>query len=163
MKISRTSWHFKLFVFMSQWSAAWRCHKDFFEWPHISKFGIGLCPYMRMILIWGPLAILSNILPIMFIVGSFVLFPGFAAGWAGVGWLFGSLVIVIGVVFATFLSVEFVSEWRRNRAPERHWIQTDESDDESDDEPSEGKPHGFIRLFAVWLHDAVCPILEVEK
>lgn len=33
MKISPDSWHYKLYVFMSQWNAAWRGKDNFLDYP----------------------------------------------------------------------------------------------------------------------------------
>lgn len=93
MKIDPESWHYRLYCFMSQWTAAWRGVEDFHNEPRSYKRMIGLCPYMRMILIWGPLAILSNFIWILAVITTFFAFPAGINGLAGVSWLVGSIFI----------------------------------------------------------------------
>ena len=152
MQISEDSWHFKLFVFMSQWNAAWHEKDDYLDYPKIPESGIGLCPYMRMILIWGPLAILSNFVPLAFLVGALFLFPASANGAAGVGWTLFTIAAMIGSGFAI--------GWLKDRKEIR-----DEAKERSQLDPygEEEKPDGFFKLLWTWVHDSICPVLEVKE
>lgn len=154
MKISPDSWHYRLFCFMSQWNAAWRGKHDYHTYPKIGQFGIGLCPYMRMILIWGPLAIVSNVIPLGAFALAFYVFPHSAAGAAGVIWLLVSLGAGLGAIFL----LGFLKDWVDARQEARYESQVSESEEE--------KPDGFWKLLGQFLKSAktkVCPVLELEE
>ncbi len=156
MKIREDSWHFRLYVFMSQWNAAWRGNNDYLDHPQISSFGIGLCPYMRMILIWGPLAILSNVFPIAAVIGSLVAFPGSVAGTSGIFWLFGWIAGFVGAIFA----LGWIKNWQDERQESREISQLIKQD------PNYVEPESFWKLIKDYVKSAktkVCPVLELEE
>lgn len=158
MKISPDSWHYKLYVFMCQWNAAWRGKNDYWEYPRQGNM-IGLCPYMRMILIWGPLAILSNLIPIAAIVGTFFLFPASLNGVVGIAWLLGTIFAlaagILGIGYVSHL-IGKLEEGRRREKLDREFFE---------DEPS--KPtktfRGLVWDYVVAVKTKMCPVLEVEK
>jgi len=156
MKIREDSWHFRLYVFMSQWNAAWRYKDDYLAYPKIGSSGIGLCPYMRMILIWGPLAIVSNVVPIFAVVAAFLIFPGSMNGAAGVGWLLFSISVIIGLGFI----ISWIKDWSDERAERREGSQLKCQD------PDYVEPDSFWKLlkaFAQTTKSKICPVLELEK
>jgi hypothetical protein len=136
---------------MSQWNAAWHHKSNYYEYPKHGEM-IGLCPYMRMIIIWGPLAILSNLIPLGAVIGALFMFPMAANGAAGVGWLFFWVVLTVGLIVAW----AFFKDWRDAKAEEKEKSQISSWDDE------EEKPQGFIKLMYEWIHNKFCPILEVH-
>jgi hypothetical protein len=153
MRISPKSWHYRLYVFMSQWNAAWRDKDDYLSYPKHGEM-IGLCPYMRMILIWGPLAILSNLIPLGFVIMALLLFPMSAAGPSGIGWLLFWLVMTIGLV----IGGGFIKDWLDRRADEKENSQIPGWDYEP-----KKKPDGFFKLLNEWIHSKFCPVLEVQN
>lgn len=118
MKIDPDSWHYKLYCFMSQWYAAWTHKEHYHEYPYDQKM-IGLCPYMRMILIWGPIAILSNFIPLAAIMVTFFIFPAGVAGAQGVLWLFFSITALAGSIWMFAKLVDLTSNWRDARREEK--------------------------------------------
>lgn len=156
MKISADSWHHRLYVFMSQWNAAWRGKDDHWEYPR-GGYMIGLCPYMRMILIWGPLAILSNLIPIGAVIGTFFLFPAAINGGLGVAWLLGFFITLGAVIF----SIGYI----------RHLIGTLEEDRQSQqisrqqEEELEQRTTfwSLIWGFLVAIKTKMCPVLELKN
>lgn len=152
MKISPTSWHYRLYCYMSQAHAAWTHKDDYHEYPKNTAF-LGLCPYMRMILIWGPIAILSNLIPIFAILATLFIFPASTGGLAGVLWLFGAIGTLVGAI----IGLGYLVEWNRERRHAR-----EESQLGSYGEPEE-KPKGFIALLYTWIHDSICPKLELPQ
>ena len=158
MKISPDSWHYKLYVFMSQWNAAWRGKSDYWEYP-LNGNMIGLCPYMRMILIWGPLAILSNLIPIGAIVATFFLFPASVNGAVGVAWLIGSILLIAGGILAigyiTHLIGRIEEGRRRNEIENDDWF-------EEGYEPKQTF-RGLVWSYLVALKTKMCPVLELKK
>ena len=159
MKISENSWHYRLYVFMSQWNAAWRNCDDYLEYPKTygrRSNNIGLCPYMRMILIWGPLSILSNLIPILAVLGALIAMPTGMNGLAGFLWL-----IFWAVTAAAFtLGIAKLADWRQARAERMEKLQTYRQD------PDYVKQDTFWSLLGEYLMSIktkVCPVLEVEK
>ena len=155
MKISPDSWHYRLYSFMSQWNAAWREKDDFLDYPKHGTM-IGLCPYMRMILIWGPLAILSNLIPIAAVIGAFLLFPASVNGGAAVGWLFFTVIAFVGIILAL--------GWLKNYLDERH--EENEVSQLHKQDPDYVEPDSFWKLlkgYAKAVKSRVCPVLELEE
>jgi hypothetical protein len=159
MKISENSWHYRLFVFMSQWNAAWRNRDDYLDHPKTSrreKFNIGLCPYMRMILIWGPLSILSNLIPLLAVLGALVAMPTGMNGLAGVLWLLFWAVSAVAIGFA----IAKLADWRQARAENQEKLQVYRQS------PDYVKKDTFLSLlgeFLMSIKTKICPVLEVEK
>lgn len=155
MRISKNSWHYKLYVFMSQWNAAWRAEDDYHLFPKDNE-RIGLCPYMRMILIWGPLAILSNIFPLGTFAAVVFLFPMSANGLWGVFWLFFWIATVIVALFG----IGFLKDFSDKRA-ERKKSQLD-----SNEEPKSEPETGFFKILIEYVKafkTKICPVLEVKQ
>lgn len=157
MQISRDSWHFRLYVFMSQWNAAWQGKSDYLDHPKMGRSAnIGLCPYMRMILIWGPLSILSNLVPIAAVIVAIVLFPAGMNGLAGVGWLVFWAVTLVG----SGLALGKLADWREARYEQNRKSQLLRQD------PDYVEPDSFWKLvkeFAVATKTKICPVLEVKQ
>ena len=157
MKISQDCWHYKLYVFMSQWSAAWRADDNYLHaGEHTSM--IGLCPYMRMILIWGPLAILSNIIPLGGVIGVLFLFPASANGFMGIFWLFFWLACIVAAFFGIGWLKDFLSA--REEKKERSQLPPHPDDEEVE------KPTGFwtiVKEYIIAAKTKVCPVLEIEE
>ena len=151
MKISPTSWHYRLYCYMSQAYASWTHENDYWEYPKNTAF-LGLCPYMRMILIWGPIAILSNLVPIYAVIAALVLFPAGASGWVGIAWLFGSAALIAGLIV---LGAYLFDKGAERRAAKKE-SQLNNMDEEE-------KPAGFIKLMYTWIHDSICPKLELPQ
>lgn len=153
-QINPKSWHYKVYVFMSQWNAAW-CHESNYEmYPNDGKM-IGLCPYMRMIFIWGPMAILSNLIPFGALFIVFFAAPFKAAGFVGIAWLFGTIMtIVLAIVAFGFLYDVRIA---RKDAKESALLKLRQDWDEE-------KPETFMSLLRDWLKSyktKICPVLEM--
>jgi len=156
-KINPESWHYKIYRYNSQLVAAWLCEDDYHEYPHQYGKMIGLCPYMRMICLWGPLVALSNIIPLAALAATFWMLPSFANGIAGVLWLFGS----IALIFATFIGMAYLKDKSNERKEAKKQSQLRDYD-EYFAEP----PVTFWTLFKDYVRAVktkVCPILELPN
>lgn len=155
MKLNPNSWHYKIYAFNSQLVAAWMHKDDYHYYPKIGSFGIGLCPYMRMILIWGPLVALTNVVPFAAIYAAFIMFPGFAAGGAGIFWLIFTLASIVGF----FVLLAKIKDWASERQERREESQLRRQD------PDYQEPEGFWRLVGGYLKSMktkICPVLEIQ-
>jgi hypothetical protein len=161
MKISADSWHYRLYVFMSQWNAAWRHKIDPWEYPRGGHM-IGLCPYMRMILIWGPLAILSNLLPLGALYVTFILFPVSMNGGLGVAWLLGFFVTVGAVVFAIGFIRHVIGKLEEGRRSSQI---TRQQEEELARQRGEEKTsfRSLVWGFLVAAKTKMCPVLELKN
>jgi len=153
MKISPTSWHYRLYVFMCQWNAAWRDKDDYWEYPKNTTM-LGLCHYMRMILIWGPLAILSNLVPIATLLGAFFIFPAGANGIVAILWLFGAIAALAASIFGISLLKDYLDARDESKKKSQLEAQFDNQKE---------KPKSFLVLMYVWIHDSICPMLELPQ
>lgn len=150
-----TSWHYKLYVYMSQSLAGWSGKEDFHTYPKHYGKNIGLCPYMRMILLWGPISLLSNLFPLAAIGIAFLVLPAGINGPAGVIWIF----VVIAVTLASVFIIAKISDWLAERQ-ERHDMKGQIEKQHSDYEA----PITFWSLFKEWLaarKTKLCIILEL--
>lgn len=162
MKINTDSWHYKLYIFMAQWNAAWLHNDNYIDYP-LNRKKIGLCEYMRMILIWGPLSILSNLIPLGLVFLVLFSFPFYANGTIGVLWLFG----FVGFIIATSVVLGRIADWKSDRKEALRKSQIyDEYDDYDDCEDDREPDQGFATLMKEYLKSIkskICPILEVNK
>lgn len=163
MTINTRSWHYRLYVFMLQWCKAWNGHDDYYYEPRLKN--IGLCSYMRMILLWGPLVILTNVVPLGMTIAALFLFPIAANGFVGVAWLLGIILLPFVLMYAWIR----LTSWLENRYPDAPTknqndgeIKTGNIHDQEKVEPSTG----FMSLlwsYLVSFKTKICPVLEVEK
>lgn len=156
MKISDKSWHYKIYVFNSQLVAAWKDDKFYLNKPGNGK-NIGLCPYMRMIFVWGPLAMLSYTVPIYAMYLALFKFPVSAAGAMGIVWLFGWIAGIIGFMFAMAWFTEYNNNRKANKASKSSIVNPYDGIEE------ESTFWTIIREYVVALKTKVCPILEVNN
>ena len=112
--IDINSWHWKVYCFNSQLCAAWRGNEDFNEYPYHGRL-LGLCPYMRMIFLWGPLVALTYLLPIGAIATAFYFLPTSAGGTGGVLWLVGVILSFAAFVAAIVWALGKQKEIRERR------------------------------------------------
>lgn len=150
------SWHWKVYCFNSQLVAAWKGKDDYHEYPYHNKM-IGLCPYMRMILIWGPLVMLTNIIPLAAIIATFYWFPAGANGIVGVYWLLGS---IIGVV-TFFVTLAKYQDWQTARREEKQESQL--SCQRVDMENQAETFWTLVMSYIKAIKSKVCPVLEIEN
>lgn len=154
MKINTSSWHYKIYAFNSKWVARWMCAWNWYEKPGPSAM-IGLCPYMRMILLWGPIVMLTNIVPLGAVVYAILLFPVDVNGAGGVGWIVG--IAALGLV-GVFLSRQ-AGKWISKKAQESVEKQSRKKSEEKDGT-------GFFTIMAEYVKtfkSKVCPIMEVDN
>jgi hypothetical protein len=156
MKISADSWHYRLYVFMSQWNAAWRGKHDPWEYPRGGHM-IGLCPYMRMILIWGPLAIFSNLIPIGAVIVTFFLFPAAMNGGLGVAWIFGFFITLGAVIFGIGYIYHLIGRLEEGR--KRNQITRQQEEEFEEKTTFRGLFWGFL----VAVKTKMCPVLELKS
>jgi hypothetical protein len=111
---------------------------------------------MRMILIWGPLVMLTYTIPIGALGFAMFHFPMQAGGIAGLGWL-------MLVIFGDAVIIALIA-WRANMSEETDYEEEHRKREERKKQIEENP--GFLRLawhFLVALKTKICPVLEVEK
>jgi len=156
MQISSNSWHYKLYVFMSQWFAVWLRDYNYINAGQPENKRIGLCPYMRTILVWGPLAIISNIIPFGGLYLALIVVPASLNGSIGIMWTFGGILLLMFFVAVFIIMVELYEKYRYSNKNKSN-ITGDENQENS---------HGFWKLikeYAVSIKTRVCPVLEVDE
>jgi hypothetical protein len=164
MKLNPNSWHYKVYVFNSQLNARWNDHSDFVDFPHHGN-NIGLCPYMRMIFVWGPLTMLAYVATIAVIVGTVWVFPsGATGGITGTLWLLGTLSAIIGGL----LGIAYVSDWRQEKTLAKHKERLELKDSMTYNEWQEHNkpPETFWTLCRDYLKSMktkICPVLEINN
>jgi hypothetical protein len=121
-EIDPKCWHWKLYCFMSQVIAAWN------DKPNPEEYGIhdthiGRCPYMRTIFVWGPLVLLTNLIPISALVSLFYWIPMSMSGGAGIIWTVVTIGSVIGGVILFLLMLAGITELvDRSNARKQHAV-----------------------------------------
>ena len=153
-KIDKNSWHYKWYVIASQLNAKWQGKDHYLDYPLNKQ--TGLCPYMRMILMWGPLAILSNLVPIGAVVAVFLYLPASAMGWMGIVWL----LFYIFTVFACIGSIGLLVNWRA-RYKEKNKKSNLEKQHPDYEAPETGRT--LLVKYATTFHTKICPMLEMPK
>ena len=112
--IHKQVWHYRLFCWSLGIVDAWRGGHDRYE--ENFEFGTSLFHYLRVILVYAPLAILSNIALVVWIIFSLFVIPVEVGGvWQYLGfWL---LLILLGTIttFAWWL----LMGWASSRTPHR--------------------------------------------
>lgn len=150
MKINRNSWHFKLYEFNLQLIAAWRGHDWYFEVK--GKDTIGLCPYVRTIILWGPLIMATYVLTLYIVTLPFVFFP------IAMGTGLGGSIAVIGTIFLFILTLFLLDKYIGYRNKKK-------DDEEIPDWQSEEKDKTFGTVFWEYIKSfktKICPVLEVK-
>lgn len=155
MKINQNSWHYRLYNFMAQWHAVWLVNYDYLNAGKPTNGKIGLCPYMRTILIWGPLAILSNLVPFGMLYLTFFVIPIELNGAMGVYWLFG---VLVGLIITVVLII-LLSEYQENRRNAR--MSQVKNQDEAEQDQSDSF-WSLVKEYLVSLKTRICPVLEVD-
>jgi hypothetical protein len=160
MKLNKSSWHYKLYAFNSQMVAKLWDEGDFHEYPHHGNI-IGLCPYMRMILIWGPLAFLCNLIPLAGITWFFIVLPAFTVGlWSLL--MFVSYVCAIsGLTIALYFCIRYLI---KRYSPDNQ--ATRKADKLERIAQKVGQPDTFRSLLVGYIKSVktkVCPVLELDN
>jgi len=158
MKISPGSWHYKLYVFMSQWNAAWLGKDAYWKYPHNSN-KVGLCPYIRMIILWGPLAILSNFIPIGVFIASFFLYPASVNGYVGIVWLVTTLLVITAVVLIIGYVRHLIDlhEENRRHSELEYGVYYEKQD------KSQETFRSLLWEYLETIKTKMCPVLEVKQ
>jgi uncharacterized membrane-anchored protein len=158
MKLNKFSWHYKVYAFNSQMVAAWTMESDFHEYPWDGRT-IGLCPYMRMIMLWGPLVFLCNLSPLIAGVAAYIVLP---AVTIGVSSLLSVTATIVGFTIACYIlnsGVKYLSARRDDINREKR--KQRRIDAENDVTP----PETFWSLLVSYiksLKTKVCPVLELD-
>lgn len=99
MNIRSTDWHYRLYLFNHRLCQKFRGNT---WWYEHEPSRINLCPYMRTILIWGPLLWFIHACLYVALGYAFIYLPLSVVGMSDMGWLVGALgrVAVTGLLFA---------------------------------------------------------------
>ena len=154
--ISKTSWHYKLYRFFSQLCAAWRGNEDFYKYPKNQNM-IGLCQYMRMILIWGPLVMLTYLIPIGAVTSFFFWLPFSLNGSAGVMSFYAVVASLIFVIVVATIAI-----WLIKRSTDAVIEYRETKKNKSKVETKTKKPN-LLFEYAKAIKSKMCPILKVEE
>jgi hypothetical protein len=155
--INRESWHWKLYIFDLQMINAWT-GEDFYYDEEGPK-NIGLCPYMRTLFLWGPLIMMTNLIPWAAVIWSVIYFPTSAMG------IIGPIMVVLGLalIFATIWCLGLLAKRNKQKriAREEETARQgryDRFDPKKDDDT-------FWKLIKDWIKtrkSKICPIMEVR-
>ena len=155
--INPESWHYKIYRFNSQLVAAWNCNENYHEYPHQYGKMIGLCPYTRMIFLWGPLVALTNIIPLAALAATFWMLPSFTNGLTGVLWLFGS----IALIFAILIGMAYLKDKSNERKETKKESQLPEFGAIVAEPPVTF--WSLLKDYVRAVKTKVCPILELPN
>jgi hypothetical protein len=159
MKLRKSSWHYKLYAFNSQLCAAWWDEDDFYRYP-IHGTIIGLCPYMRMIMIWGPLVFAFNLLPVIVMVGALLVLPAVTIGlWSLLTFSF-VVVGVIGAVIGLSMGMAYLKNVRSE------FVVKKTTQNEYDAMHGISHPETFWSLLTSYVKSMktkICPVLELDN
>tara|TARA_B110000240_G_C13364849_1_gene395615 strand:- start:315 stop:809 length:495 start_codon:yes stop_codon:yes gene_type:complete len=162
MKLNKSSWHYKVYAFNSQLVAAWQNQNSFHRYPYHGKI-IGLCPYMRMIIIWGPLVFLCNLAPLVAAVGVFIVLPVTTIG------AMSQLIVVatiVGFVVAACLIIGGAN-YLAGRLGDMEELRAEQQKKTKLESAANGvtPPETFWSLLVSYitsLKTKVCPVLELD-
>ncbi len=156
MIISSKSWHYKLFLFNYQLLERFKGRS---YWYESEPNRINLCPYMRTILIWGPMLYLFYGL-LWFLMGlTFLYIPFLMIGVSDTGWLGSvilSLVITAGIIGGLIAGLTYTSMFVGKKIKE---IKEEYEIRNAD------KPNGFFKILAAYwksFHDKTCFTMDVK-
>lgn len=150
MKIDTNSWHYKLYVFNCQLVSAWTGYEQFYMEPDHQR-RIGLCPYARMLLIWGPLIMSSYLAMVLVVIGCLIVFPILINGVIGISWFFGTMFTIAGVIYLTSRFLEKRDHLRK---------ETPRVVKENDDSPSFWQ---IVKEYIKACKLKICPIMEIKQ
>jgi hypothetical protein len=158
MKLNKSSWHYKVYAFNSQMVAAWTMEGDFHEYPYHGKI-IGLCPYMRMIMLWGPLVFLCNLSPLIAAVAAFIVLPVVTIGALSHLTVVATIVGCIILVFLVLSGANYLIDRHE------HYYRLKKKQQRIDAENNVTPPETFWSLLVSYiksLKTKVCPVLELD-
>ena len=158
MKLNLESWHYKLYAFDCQMVAALWDESNPHEYPQHGRI-IGLCPYMRMILIWGPLTLLLQLSPWAAAIGAVCVLPMYVIGSTSWITLVLSIIAIIGLAIGAWMLMRYITD-----AVDTHRTNKQESLPQIDPF-AEPKPDTFWTMTVAYLRSAktrICPILEID-
>ncbi len=144
-------WHVRLYLWAEPIVA------EFFEKRSITEYhndsvSTNLCPYMRTILVWFPLAILMNGLALLAALTAFFLVPvsliGIKAYAITLGCIFTWLVVLVAVAWWRVMDRKLDDDYRKIFGEDR------------DDTPT---LHGALAVYAGKLHDGICPGITITR
>ena len=153
-EINPNSWHYKLYKFNCQWIACWWGEPHYHKYPTHRRL-LGLCPYMRTIFIWGPLIMLTNIIPGLSLYAAFIVMP---SGGFGVGWFIGSVVLTVVALAGVLAMINWLvrlSSMQENRVSQL-----------PEQAPGYKAPETFWTLVKSYLKSVktkVCPVLRLPN
>lgn len=158
MNISATSWHFRLYTFNKRLLERFRGNRYWLD--EESPTRINLCPYMRTILIWGPMVYLFHAFMYLSLFVAFIWVPMQMISTTDIGWLSMVVVFFLGIglamaalIYGFILLGSHTSKKFKERREQREAAGIVEEE------------IGFIRaLKAYWkgFHDKTCFALEVK-
>jgi hypothetical protein len=164
MKLNKSSWHYKVYAFNSQMVARLGDNgSDFYKYPHHGRI-IGLCPYMRMIMLWGPFAFLCNLVPLIAVVWFFLVLPAFTVGlWSLL--IFAAYVCAAGgLAIALYYGITYVANSVSTHHDDAHQAEREAAKVVRDAHKAT-QPDTFWSLFVGYvksLKTKVCPVLELD-
>ena len=148
MKICRDSWHYQLYAFNGKlWHNFIHGNEHGYEWTHPHM--IGICEYIRGIVIWGPLLYLIYLAVFgsaLFVAIGFPLWVMQGTGAVVAISLVVFICLFISGLFAVDKAVDYMDS--RPKKPKK---------------VKEGDSFGKLFVaFLIGIKEKVCPIAEIE-
>lgn len=163
-KINPESWHYKLYVFNTQLIGRWGDDEEFYLRPHSRRRKIGLCPYVRTIMLWGPLVMASYVLPIGAFLGVVVFLPGGLAGTAGILGLISVFVAMAALAVGIGYLTKWINTVHKIYVPKKSELATNYDDDGYPIEIE--RPATFwtiLKDYIIAAKTKVCPVLTLPE
>jgi hypothetical protein len=118
---------------------------------------IGLCEYMRMLLIWGPIMTGFYIAIASWIGYVFLVMPIMSGGigFISIGFSILFLLAMVAIIVGVFFTI-FVLDFTKNKILDKLEDITEANDEKDDEEKS------IIIEYYKETKDKVCPIMEIK-
>ncbi len=162
MKLQESQWHVQLYLWCRD---TWNTFRDDNDWNTHHN----LCLYIRSIILWAPLALLSQLALVAWAGYVLVYYPVTRIGWTGFFWEIG---VVVGIAFAFLLfmlirkGIRRLSQaWTNRRYRKLEKLEgTKEDAEEVLVTPEKDKGPGFIEVvfeYLVAMKQKTCPTIEI--
>jgi hypothetical protein len=158
MNLYANQWHVRLyFWFLDLWDAFLETNSD--------REQTNLCQYIRMLFIWGPGIILTQLGLVAFGVYVLIWYPVTRFGWGWYGWGIGAIAVIVGLVFAWSVVRDAVQErrYRARYAPKPHTPRP-RREPEPEVEAKEERGPGLVAIIFAWMvaqKQKICPLISI--
>jgi hypothetical protein len=155
MELNRSVWYVRLFFWSLRIWGAFRNDDHRYDVYEMEKRGTNLCFFVRVMIVYMPLVLLTHVAFVVAAVASLTVLPIYLFGGINYGWL----LVVIAVVTCTLKGIG-VAE--RRVAERKHmWVKLMEHERETQQATESGGPgfFGVLWAYLVATKKKVCPLI----